>query len=182
MWSHCRNDLMDHINIEIKARCNDHEKIRSLLKSKNADFKGVDHQIDTYFKVNSGRLKLREGNIENHLIFYNRANQEGPKQSDVTLFNTQPNSEVKDILVKALGILFVVDKSREIYFIDNLKFHLDTVKELGTFMEIEAIDTGGIPKEKLLEQCKSYMQLFGIKDADLLAVSYSDLLIEKFKV
>jgi predicted adenylyl cyclase CyaB len=173
---------MEHINIEIKARCQDQEKIRSILKSKNADFKGVDHQIDTYFKVSPGRLKLREGNIENHLIFYNRVNQQGPKQSDVTLFNTEPNSGLKEILAKALGILFVVDKSREIYFVDNVKFHLDTVKDLGTFMEIEAIDTGGIPKEKLMEQCKSYMQLFSIKDADLLAVSYSDLLIEKFKV
>ena len=97
------------------------------------------------------------------------------------LFDTEPNSEVKTILTKALGILFVVDKSREIYFIENVKFHIDTVRDLGTFMEIEAIDTGGIPKEKLNEQCKSYMQLFGIKDSDLLALSYGDLLLDKSK-
>ena len=70
---------MGHINIEIKAKCSDHGRIRSILKSKNADFKGLDHQIDTYFKVNSGRLKLREGNLENHLIFYDRVNQEASK-------------------------------------------------------------------------------------------------------
>ena len=139
----------------------------------------VDHQIDTYFKVNSGRLKLREGDIENHLIFYERVNQEGPKQSNVILIDTEPNSEVKHILSKALGVLFVVDKSREIYFIENVKFHLDVVKELGTFMEIEAINSGGIPKEKLMEQCKSYMELFGVQDSDLLALSYSDLLLKK---
>jgi len=63
---------MKHLNIEIKAKCNDQEKIRSVLKSRNADFKGTDHQIDTYFKVNNGRLKLREGNIENFLVFYER--------------------------------------------------------------------------------------------------------------
>ena len=154
----------------------------SHLKSKNADFKGLDHQVDTYFKVSSGRLKLREGNIENHLIFYDRVNQEGPKQSDVMLFDTEPNSGIKGILTKALGVFFVVDKSREIYFIENVKFHLDVVAGLGTFMEIEAIDTGGIPKEKLMEQCKSYMETFGIKDSDLLAVSYSDLLFEKSKM
>ncbi|MCL5239353.1 MAG: class IV adenylate cyclase [Candidatus Marsarchaeota archaeon] len=173
---------MGHINIEIKARCSDHERIRSILQSKNAEFKGLDHQIDTYFKVNSGRLKLREGNIENHLIFYDRVDQEGPKQSNVTLFKTELNSEIKSILTKALGVLYVVDKAREVYFIDNVKFHLDTVKDLGTFMEIEAIDTGGIPKEKLTEQCKNYMQLFEIKDSDLLSVSYSDLLLAKSKL
>jgi predicted adenylyl cyclase CyaB len=170
---------MEHINIEIKAKCADQGRIRSILKSRNAEFRGLDHQVDTYFKVSAGRLKLREGNIENHLIFYERANQQGPKQSNVILFDTEPKSAVKEILAKALGVLFVVDKSREIYFIENVKFHLDAVKDLGTFVEIEAIDTGGITKEKLDEQCRSYMQLFGIKDSDLLAVSYSDLLLEK---
>ena len=50
---------MKHLNIEIKAKCSDHEKIRDLLKSCKADFKGLDHQVDTYFKANHGRLKLR---------------------------------------------------------------------------------------------------------------------------
>ncbi len=67
---------MPHINIEIKAKSNNQDMIRKILQSKNADFKGVDHQIDTYFKVNVGRLKLREGNIENSLIHYQRENKE----------------------------------------------------------------------------------------------------------
>ena len=79
---------MAHVNIEIKAKSNNQDAIREILKSKNADFKGIDHQIDTYFKVSNGRLKLREGKIENHLIHYQRENKEGPKQSDVTLFNS----------------------------------------------------------------------------------------------
>ena len=91
---------MPHVNIEIKARCNDHEKIRGILKSRNADFKGIDHQIDTYFKVNNGRLKLREGNIENHLIFYQRSDQEGPKQSDVILYDFDLGSMLSEVLFK----------------------------------------------------------------------------------
>ena len=71
----------------------------------------------------------------------------------------------------------VVDKKREIYFIDNVKFHIDKVKGLGNFIEIEAIDkTGKIGKKKLLEQCNYYIKLFGIKNTDLLSNSYSDLL------
>src|SRR3989338_2654241 len=171
---------MKHLNIEIKAKCNDHEKIRSILKSRSADFKGTDHQIDTYFKVNNGRLKLREGNIENFLVFYERENKEGPKQSDVILFKSDPNSSLKEILLTSLGLLVVVDKQREIYFIENVKFHIDTVKDLGTFMEIEAIDSDGTySKEKLLEQCQNYLDLFGISQNDLISVSYSDLLLQK---
>lgn len=171
---------MKHLNIEIKAKCNDHDKIRSVLKSHNADFKGTDHQIDTYFKVNNGRLKLREGNIDNFLVFYERENKEEPKQSDVILFKSDPNSSLKEILLTSLGSLVVVDKQREIYFIENVKFHIDTVKNLGTFMEIEAIDTDGtFGKEKLLEQCENYLNLFGIPKNDLISVSYSDLLLQK---
>lgn len=170
---------MGHINIEIKAKTNNQEKIREILKSRNADFKGVDHQIDTYFNVNFGRLKLREGNIENYLIYYDREDKSGPKQSSIILYKSNLNSSLKDILTESIGVLVIVDKKREIYFIDNVKFHLDDVKDLGHFIEIEAIDReGDIGKEKLLEQCNLYLNLFKIAEEDLISVSYSDLLLK----
>src|SRR3989344_9564410 len=167
---------MKHVNIEIKAKSNNHEKIREFLKSHNANFKGIDHQIDTYFKVNKGRLKLREGNIENFLIYYERENKEGPKQSNVILLKTNKDPTLKEILLKLFEVLVIVDKNREIYFIDNIKFHVDKVSNLGHFVEIEAIDNdGSIGKEKLLEQCEYYMQLFNIQEKDLISKSYSDM-------
>ena len=173
-------DILTNINIEIKARSSDRNGIREILISSNADFKGVDHQIDTYFKVKNGRLKLREGNIENYLIYYGRENKSGPKQSNVILYKSNPESNLKDVLTNALETLVVVDKKREIYFISNVKFHLDDVKGLGTFVEIEAIDSdGSIGKEKLLGQCNYYSNLFQIKKKDLVAESYSDLLLAK---
>ncbi len=168
------------IIIEIKAKCNNQSRIREILTSHHALFKGTDHQIDTYFKVNYGRLKLREGNIENHLIYYERENTASPKKSEVTLFKTEPGSPLKPILTQSLGIIVIVDKQREIYFIDNVKFHLDIVKSLGNFVEIEAIDAKGfIGRKKLNEQCSFYMGLFKINIADLVSSSYSDLLLQK---
>ncbi len=166
--------------IEIKARSNQQERIREILRNKKALEKGIDHQVDTYFKVNEGRLKLREGNIENHLIHYHRNNQAGPKLSQVTLYPSQPASNLKKILTDSLGILTVVDKKREIYFIDNVKFHIDIVKDLGTFIEIEAIDDSNeVPFERLQEQCEYYLQLFDVREENLVSVSYSDLLLNK---
>ncbi len=171
---------MEHLNIEIKARSNKQDQVRQILQAHHADFKGIDHQIDTYFNVHFWRLKLREWKIENYLIHYQRENKEGPKQSDVILFKSDPSSSLKEILTKALGILVVIDKKREIYFIDNVKFHIDTVADLGTFIEIEAIDSDGtLAKQKLLEQCKIYLDLFKIPQEDLISVSYSDLLLNK---
>jgi len=166
--------------IEIKAQCDEAEKIRTILKEKNADFKGIDHQIDTYFVVPKGRLKLREGNVENTLIHYHRPNQSGPKLSEVTLYKPQPDPQLKATLTSALGVLAVVDKQRAIYFIENVKFHIDEVKGLGNFMEIEAIDEKEVfTNEELLQQCQHYMQLFGINESDLVDRSYSDMMMEK---
>lgn len=166
------------INVEIKALSKQNDHIREILKKQNADFKGMDHQIDTYFRSSSGRLKLREGNIENHLIYYEREDVDTPKQSRVILYKTYSGASIKEILEKAMGVLVVVDKKREIYFIDNVKFHLDDVRDLGSFIEIEAIDNdGSIGSEALHEQCEQYMCLFGIKKDELIAGSYSDMLL-----
>lgn len=168
---------MSHINIEIKAKSKNPDKIRKMLEGRTARFVGTDHQIDTYFKVADGRLKLREGNIENYLIYYQRQNKKGPKQSDVILYKTTLKSPLKNILAKSLGIFKVVDKKREIYFIKNVKFHIDKVKGLGSFIEIEAIDkTGKIGKQKLLKQCNEYLRFFNVSESDLVSKSYSDLI------
>lgn len=170
---------MSFLNIEIKARCPDPGMIRNILSQRHAIFKGEDHQIDTYFICQHGRLKLREGNIEHHLIHYHREDKIGPKKSIVTLYRPEPDSTLKEILTHALGILVIVDKKREIYFIDNVKFHIDQITGLGSFVEIEAIDaTGKIGTEKLQKQCEEYVALFQIRPTDLIDCSYSDMLLQ----
>lgn len=171
---------MATVNIEFKARTNKLEQQEAKLLSLDPLFIGTDHQCDTYFNVPAGRLKLREGNIENTLIWYERDNTAGAKQSDIILYHHSPDKALKEILVKTNGIKVVVDKKRKIYFIGNVKFHFDTVAGLGTFMEVEAIDKNGdIGIEKLKEQCSYYAAFFEISDADYVAVSYSDLLMEQ---
>lgn len=170
------------LNIEIKAKCSFPEKVHQILKAHHAEYKGVDHQIDTYFKVSNGRMKLREGNIEHSLIHYTRSNQEGPKKSEVILYHPHPDSELKALLTAANEVLVVVDKKRAIYFIENVKFHVDDVKDLGSFVEIEAIDwDGSISETELKKQCDDYMALLGIHSEDLLAISYSDMLLHLAK-
>jgi len=169
-----------HINFEFKANCKDIKTAEQRLLALEPLFIGTDRQVDTYFNVANGRLKLREGNIENALIHYHRTNTAGAKQSDVTLYKHQPEASLKEALTKALGIKTVVDKRRKIYFIDNVKFHFDEVKGLGSFLEVEAIDeNGAIGVEKLKEQCRYYAKLLGVGEQDYVAESYSDLLLAK---
>ncbi len=168
------------INVEIKARCEYPQHIREKLQTAGAEFHGTDHQVDTYFRADQGRLKLREGKIENALIHYQRPDEAGPKRSEVTLYATRPGDELKRVLTQALQVWAVVDKQREIYFIDNVKFHLDTVRSLGSFVEIEAIDREGkLGETYLRKQCEAYLQRFGISPHDLVEHSYSDLMYNR---
>lgn len=170
-------DTLPHINVEIKATCDDPAAVRRRLAERFARFVGTDYQTDTYFVTEAGRLKLREGEIENALIFYERPDESGPKQSDVTLFHPPRGSPLKQMLSRAMGVDVVVEKKREIYFIENVKFHLDTINGLGTFVEIEAIDKDGtIGITTLRRQCEEYLDLFAIAEDDLLSTSYSDML------
>jgi adenylate cyclase, class 2 len=169
---------MSHTNIEFKAKANNIEALEERLQTLNPRFVGLDHQIDTYYHVAKGRLKLREGNIENALIWYERSDFAGAKQSDIILYEHAPDDALKNILEKLHGIKIVVDKQRKIYFIDNVKFHFDRVEGLGTFVEVEAIDSDEtIGVEKLSAQCKYYASFLEIAKQDYMEVSYSDMLL-----
>jgi len=171
---------MATLNFEFKAKTTSLDILEKKLHSLNPKFIGEDNQVDTYFNVGTGRLKLREGNIENSLIYYERGNTAGAKQSDILLYHHNPDKALKDILIKVNGVKVVVDKKRKIYFIDNVKFHFDLVEGLGTFVEVEAIDSNGdIGADKLKEQCNFYAVFFGIAQSDYIAFSYSDLISNK---
>ena len=174
---------MSFINIEIKARTTRAAEIRNFLLTNNAICKGTDLQVDTYFNTVKGRLKLRQGTIENNLIYYERENKAGPKQSSFSLVEVPDAAGLKDMLAAAIGIKVAVEKQREIYFIDNVKFHLDTLHQLGSFVEIEASNKyASLSTEELNKQCNFYMQQFAIAESDLINISYSDMLLEKSKM
>jgi predicted adenylyl cyclase CyaB len=170
---------MPQLNFEFKAKTCQLTDLENKFLQLNPLFAGEDHQIDTYFNVPKGRLKLREGNIENSLIYYERENKANAKQSDIILYEHLPDRALKEILIKVHGVKAVVNKKRKIYFIDNVKFHFDVVQGLGTFIEVEALDKNastGIGKLK--QQCDHYAGFFGIDKSDFIAVSYSDLILE----
>ena len=170
---------MSHINFEFKAKASNLEELEIRLLKLDPLFVGEDKQTDTYFNVQTGRLKLREGNIENSLIYYERSDTAGAKQSDVLLYQHPADKNLKEILSKVHGIFVVVSKIRRIYFVDNVKIHFDKVDGLGTFLEVEAIDkSGNMDIQFLRGQCSTYASLFDIKEDEYISHSYSDMILE----
>jgi predicted adenylyl cyclase CyaB len=93
------------------------------------------------------------------------------------LYKPTEVASLKAVLLAALPTLIVVEKKREIYFIDHIKFHIDTLTGLGSFIEIEVIDaTDAMDITKMKEQCQWYIELLDVQKEDLMENSYSDML------
>lgn len=168
---------MGHLNVEFKARCGDPGAVLDRLLRLGARSQGVDEQTDVYYHVPKGRLKLRRGTIENNLIHYMRTDEPALKESHVRLVPVDREAGLDELLGAALDHDVTVEKRRHLLWLGNVKFHVDTVAGLGSFLEIEAIDIDGDrSSESLRAQCDHYMHLLEVHPGDLEAASYSDML------
>ena len=77
------------------------------------------------------------------------------------------------------GIHTIIEKKREIYLYENVRIHLDEVKELGNFLEFEAVmDEKYSNKEVETGKVKYLMEKLGVKNEDLIGESYENILLE----
>ena len=107
---------MTRANIEIKARCADLGAARERAKAVATEWLGVDRQVDTYFRVPEGRLKLRESSLSGgQLVPYLRPDEAGPRRSDYQVVPVDDPAGLKSLLSAILGVHRVVAKEREIY-------------------------------------------------------------------
>jgi len=164
-------------NIEIKARCPDLAAARQRALALATERAGLDHQVDTYFHTRSGRLKLRQSSLSGaQLIPYLRPDDEGPKRSDYRVVPVADGEGLKRLLAEILGVECVVEKEREIVLYENVRIHLDRVAKLGSFLELEAVfDGSSASEEEERERVDWLMRELGVRDADLVAHSYENL-------
>lgn len=166
-------------NIEIKARASDFIHQKELAKALSDLPEELLVQEDTFFNVPRGRLKLRVFSPEEgELIYYERANQNGPKQSNYRISETSNPVTLKTVLSSALGVLGIVKKERRLFLAGQTRIHFDVVEELGEFIELEVV----MQEKQSLEECQlitqELMQKLKIKKKDLIEGAYLDLLRE----
>ena len=164
-----------YADITIKAYCHNPAETERILLQHQAEYKGLDVQTDTYYEVTYGRLKHRQGNIENVLIHYNRESNGNAKKTEVLLYLQNPENAIVNQVCAGKKVLNQIKKHRKIFFIENVKFHIDHLESLGYFIEIEAIDiVGSLGEDKLKQQCTYYKKLLRITNKDLIDHSYFD--------
>ena len=179
MWPMARN-------LEIKARVKDRRKLEAVVKKVAGKANERVEQEDTYFRVPNGRLKLRvTGCKGGQLIYYERSNQAGaPRSSDYLIVPIGDTEELKRVLGEALGIAGTVSKQRLIHLLGRTRIHLDKVKGLGDFVELEYVfdevnTLHPVPtaedERAALATVAELMGLLGITLDNLIGNSYLDL-------
>ncbi len=161
-------------NIELKARLRNRAAALEACVELGASPQGDIHQVDTYFRVPEGRLKLREADPgRDELVFYRRPDVAGPKGCDYLL--EPAKRSIKGFLAEALGVLAVVDKVRTLYLWENVRIHLDCVAGLGDFLEFEAVISGACDDADGRRKLEHLIALFGIAAGDHLERSYLEM-------
>lgn len=164
-------------NIEIKARIDSVEMLTPGVAALAQDGPIEIVQDDTFFACARGRLKLRALSAEaGELIFYERANQAGPKESFYVVSPTTSPDSLREALSLACGQAGRVRKRRTLYLIGRTRVHLDRVEGLGDFVELEVVLRDGESSESGDAEARRLMTVLGIDPAQLRAGAYVDLL------
>lgn len=167
-------------NIEIKASI---ERIDDLLPKALAiaDQGPVEiEQDDTFFHCDAGRLKLRTlSPSAGELIFYRRADQQGPKESFYQLTPTHEPDRLRETLSLAWGQIGRVQKKRTLLLAGRTRIHLDRVQGLGHFLELEVVLEEDEPLEAGMQEANDIMALLGVEPSRLIEGAYLDLLLRQ---
>jgi len=167
-------------NVEIKTKISPEDKARiAELAAKTGSGPQSLVQVDTFFNTADGRLKLREfadGTAE--LISYSRSDFAQPRLCNYLRFEVEEPAKMKRMLELSTGIQCVVEKRRDVYFIDQARIHLDEVKDLGLFLEIEVVLRSDQIEEIGNDIMESLLEQFKVDPGSFLAFSYADMIVE----
>ena len=167
-------------NVEIKARIESVEAITAKV-AELADQGPIEiPQDDTFFVCGSGRMKLRAFSpTAGQLIFYQRPNQAGPKESFFVISPTASPDSLREALSLAYGQAGRVRKHRMLYLVGRTRVHLDRVENLGHFLELEVVLSEGEGPEPGVQEAHNLMASLGIADVQLVEGAYVDLLAQQ---
>ena len=164
-------------NVEIKARTRDLGRIEDLLRSRGAEGPTDLVQVDVFFRAANGRLKLRKfGDGTGELIQYQRADREEPGESRYTRVPAPEPELLERALAESLGVRGVVEKERRLYLLGPTRIHLDRVRGLGEFLELEVVLAPDQPVSEGVVIADRLASILGIDESDRIACAYIDLL------
>ncbi len=165
-------------NLEAKFKPRNLEVAKEKAEALGYLLKGTHRQADTFFRVQHGRLKLREQDGSAELIYYARENSAGLQRSRYEIFPLarEQRETMREMLTGALGVLGTVKKERMLLERDNVRLHLDRVDGLGDFGEIEALVASDEEMVNCRDAIDELLSALEIRRANLISASYLEML------
>lgn len=112
-------------DIELKARDRDRVRLLATCHELSAEPQGALSQLDTYFQVPHGRLKLREEEgVRPHLIAYERPDRVEERESRYRIVEVDEPEMLKTVLGGALGVRAVVANERRLFLWEGVRIDL----------------------------------------------------------
>lgn len=134
-------------------------------------------QDDTFFACPNGRLKLRDQFADGaELIFYQRADLAGPKESYYLRVPVPEPGAMRELLQQAHGQTGRVRKRRTLFLVGRTRIHLDAVEGLGEFLELEVVLREGESAAEGIREAHRIMAELGVGPQQLLEGAYVDQL------
>ncbi len=165
------------LNLELKIEVKSHDEMIKLINKNSGCFIKTLNQKDTYYKFDKGLLKLREQNGEFELVKYHRNEKEGERWSEYSLLYLK-GENVEKYLNDIFIIETIVEKERQLYIYENTRIHLDTVKNLSKFLELETV-VKNISKEDAVAEFNAVVDFLDLDIENQIRKSYRDLMLVK---
>ena len=168
-------------NIEIKFAINSRKDLEQLLVA-DSDCRFIEtmQQTDIYFCTQTRRLKLRmfpDGKAE--LIYYSRENRAEARHSYYQIYASSDPDRLRMVLTESLGVKTIVIKERKLWMFKNVRIHLDTITNLGKFIEFESVIDQHHPEEVASRNLQEILDRFSSYTLIPIPVSYADLLLQR---
>lgn len=176
-------------NLELKVACTPEQiaevgqQLERLICTPMATF----HQVDTYVVVPTGRLKLREFRNpqdeqaeRGQLIAYQRVTEHGSRWSTYVVAPIAGSAVAAVVqgLTMTHEVLAVVDKVRQVGIVGHTRVHLDTVADLGNFVELETV-VDEIDDRLAAQEHQQVIAALGLAGLPSIGGSYSDLMLAR---
>jgi predicted adenylyl cyclase CyaB len=162
-------------NLELKIKIASHIRFISILREIGAEDMGQLKQKDIYYKVKRGLLKLRVENKTYTLIKYFR-DEKGKRWSNYELLRLEGKNPEK-YLCNILKIDTVVEKKRKLFLYKNTRVHLDEVKGLGKFIELETLLIGN--RKDAVNRFNEIVKILNLDLSKQIRASYKNLMTRK---
>jgi len=174
-----------NVEIEVKAKIRDIEKVRQRLKKIGAKYLGTVKHIDTYFLIKptdrfkrAPRLRIRQDLIsqKSRLEYHEPKDQLTTHEFELKI----DDAKTAETILKKLGFSreTVIQKTRLEYKLGRFNIVLDDVKGLGKFIEVEIINGQRAASKKRIFE---FLDELGIDRKNVMDNGYLYMVWEKLR-